>query len=164
MDAPDQMLAVRVTKGANWFYWIAGLSTVNSLMFAFGANLAFVAGLGFTLIADAFIDAGIQQGAPSTIRAFAILFDLIFIIGFALAGYYANKRFTWVFVIGLIVYAADALIVLALGDIMMALFHAWALFNIVRGFLACRQLQGAAAVRVAAENLALPLPPPPPQF
>ena len=35
-------------NGANWVYWIAGLSMVNSIVAAFGSELNFVVGVGVT--------------------------------------------------------------------------------------------------------------------
>ena len=49
----DPEWAPRVKRGANWFYWIAGLSVVNSIMFIAGANFQFVVGLGVTQIINA---------------------------------------------------------------------------------------------------------------
>jgi len=42
----------RALSGANWFFWIAALSIVNSVIFLSGADLAFVVGLGVTQIAN----------------------------------------------------------------------------------------------------------------
>ena len=35
----------QLKSGANWFYWIAGLSLINSAIFVFGGNVNFIAGL-----------------------------------------------------------------------------------------------------------------------
>ena len=138
---PNPEWEIRAKRGANWFYWIAGLSVVNSVLFVAGANVHFLAGLGLTEIVDALVDVVIRQGASPAFRAVAIVFDLVFIIGFALCGYYANKFSRTVFIIGIVVYALDALIVLALGSLLMLAFHAYALYSLIRGFLACRQIK-----------------------
>ena len=136
----DPELASHVRGGANWFYWIAGLSLVNSVVFFFGSPIAFIAGLGFTQIADEVVQLLIQNGAPSAFRAVVSVFDLVFLILFALLGYYANKRFAAAFIIGTAIYALDAILLLFIGAFFPAGFHAFALFFIVRGFLACRKL------------------------
>lgn len=156
---PDPELAAHVRNGANWFYWIAGLSIINSLIFLFGANVAFLAGLGFTQVVDAIIDISIQSGGPSALKAVAVVFDLVLVIMFALIGYYSNKRFTVAFIIGIAIYAFDSLLVLALGSFLPAGFHAFALFFIIRGFLACRKLNAFRSVQPAIVQ-----PPPPPAF
>jgi hypothetical protein len=146
-SGPDPELAGQVKRGANWFYWIAGLSVVNSVIFLFGADVAFLAGLGFTILVDALIDVSIHNGAPALLKAVAVIFDLILVIVFALFAYYAGKRFSVAFIIGILVYALDALLLLALGLYFMAAFHAFALFFIIRGFLACRKLNAYDASR-----------------
>jgi hypothetical protein len=138
---PDPELATRVKRGANWFYWIAALSVINSGAFMSGANFHFLAGLGVTEIADGLVEVFIDQGAPSAFKTVAIVFDLAVVIGFALAGYYANKLFRVAFIAGIGVYFVDALIVLLLGDFFMAGFHAFALYGLIRGFLACREIK-----------------------
>ena len=53
----DPALLAQLKSGANWFYWIAGLSVVNSLIFAFGGHTSFIAGLGLTQLIDGIFDA-----------------------------------------------------------------------------------------------------------
>src|SRR5579862_2442373 len=48
-------------KGANWFYWIAGLSIVNSLIMHGGGGIYFVVGLSVTLVVDAIALAVVQH-------------------------------------------------------------------------------------------------------
>lgn len=159
--APDiTRLEAEVKSGANWFYWIAGLSVINSLIFAFGGNVAFIAGLGFMQVIDAIAQAAIDDGGPTALRAVAVGFDLVFVIVFALAGYYANKRFIAAFAIGALIYIGDTVLVLFL-DLFMAAFHAFALFFIIRGFLACRKIR---TVVPPIQGEAAAPPPPPPTF
>src|SRR5262245_49374424 len=89
---PDPQLLNRARRGANWCYWIAGLSVINSVLFVAGANVHFLAGLGVTEIVDALVDVAIQQGAPTAFRAIAVVIDLVFVIGFVLCGYFASKK------------------------------------------------------------------------
>lgn len=158
-SGPDPALAAHARRGANWFYWIAGLSMVNSIAFLAGANFHFLAGLGVSEIADGISEAVIQDGGPMAIKGVAIVFDLIVFGGFALAGYFSNKLISPVFLIGIIIYAIDAVIVLLLGDLFMAAFHAFALYQLIRGFMACRELK-------QYQKMATPVlsPPPPPAF
>lgn len=157
---PDPALAAHARRGANWFYWIAGLSMVNSIAFLAGANFHFLAGLGVSEIVDAIGDEIIKQGGPNIIKVVAIGFDLIVFGGFALAGYFSNKLISPVFLIGIIVYAIDGVIVLILGDLFMAAFHAFALYQLIRGFMACRELKQYQKMPTPV----LSTPPPPPAF
>jgi hypothetical protein len=157
-SGPDPDLVERARGGAKWFYWIAALSVINSAAFIFGANFHFLAGLGLTEIADAVVGASIEQGAPGELKIVSVVFDLTVLISFALIGYFANKLSRTAFILGIVAYAFDALIVLVLGDYLMAGFHAFALFFIFRGFFACRQLKQYEKVASATTGL----PPPPP--
>ncbi|MBX7061975.1 MAG: hypothetical protein K1X52_09965 [Pyrinomonadaceae bacterium] len=156
---PDPALEAHAKRGANWFYWIAGLSAVNSGAFLMGAGFHFLAGLGITEVFDGLSEAFIENGLPNSVRFIAVFGDLLVVIGFALAGYWANKLVAPVFLIGIVLYFLDGLLVLAFGDIVMALFHAFALYQLIRGFLAVRELKKfyQASVPVA-------VPPPPPAF
>src|SRR6478672_13601536 len=115
VNAPNPEWEARVKRGANWFYWIAGLSVINSIAFAAGGNFHFLAGLGITEVADAVVDAFVNQGAPSAIRALSIVFDLIAIVGFGLCGFIVNKFSRTAFIVGIGFYFLDGLIVLLLG-------------------------------------------------
>ena len=132
-------LEQRMKNGANWFYWIAGLSLVNSLLFLAGTQVSFLGGLGISLVIDALVDGMIEAGGPTFLRIVAVV-NLAFVAGFAFFGYYAGKRFGGAFVLGIILYLLDSILVLLFGDYLMAAFHAFALFFIIRGYLACRGL------------------------
>ena len=153
---PDNTEAESNMKsGANWFYWIAGLSVINSLVYMSGADWSFLAGLGVTQLAEAFVDIAIEQGAPSAMKAIAIVFSLAAVVVFGLFGYYSGKRYTTVFAIGIGLYLLDGLLLLALGVFASAGFHAFALFFMIRGFLAGRELNAHAPGKVFQQ------PPPP---
>jgi hypothetical protein len=157
-NSPNPEWETRVKRGANWFYWIAGLSVINSIAFAVGAKFHFPAGLGVTEVADAIVDVFVNQGAPSAFRALSIAFDLIAVIGFGLCGYFANKFSRTAFIIGIGFYFLDGIIVLLLGDFFMVAFHAFALYSLIRGFLATREVKAFQAAAPVAG------PPPPPSM
>jgi len=142
---PNPELVAHARSGANWFFWIAGLSVINSVIFVLGADVAFLAGLGLTQLMDGIIGLSIEQGAPSFLKSVAVGFDFVLVAIFALIGYYAAKRFSAAFIIGIVIYVLDGLLLLLLGAYLTAGFHAFALFFIVRGFLACRKLNEHAA-------------------
>ena len=60
---PDPVTLAQLKNGANWFYWIAGLSLVNSAIFAFGGHVSFIAGLAYTQIIDAVERGGVGSAA-----------------------------------------------------------------------------------------------------
>ena len=135
---PDTLAQVR--SGANWFYWIAGLSLINSAIFLFGGEISFILGLAVTQVIDGLVGAAIAEGAPGGLKVIAVGLDLVVAFIFVLFGYFSNKGLALAFIIGSIIYIFDGLIYLAVGDMLAAGFHVFALFFIIRGFLASRRL------------------------
>ena len=132
-----------IRSGANWFYWIAGLSLVNSVIVLLKGNLSFVVGLGATQIVDGIAVAASQQlggnGGP-IVQAIALAVDACIASIFVLFGWLSNKRFAAAFVIGMIVYFLDGLIFLLVQDWLSIGFHIFALFCIGSGYSALRKL------------------------
>jgi len=123
--------ATRVRTGAKWFYWVAGLSLLNSAIVIFGGRAHFVVGLGITSVVDVVAK---RVGSAGT------ALDLVingFVAGiFVLFGSFALKSQKWAFITGMALYAADALLLLVARDFLSVAFHAYALFAIYRGLAA----------------------------
>jgi hypothetical protein len=121
----------RVHAAANWFYWIAGLSAVNSFLAFIHAPVRFIFGLGVTRM----LDAQAQQGGDSAGIGVALVVGVVAAAVFAAFGYFANQAQKWAFVTGLLLYGLDALLLLTMLPITLfsLLFHAYALFAISRG-------------------------------
>ena len=133
--------------GGTWFYYIAGLSIVNSILFWAGSTWAFVIGLGITDAANA-IGRDVITGTTGT--AIAIIFDIAVAGGFAGIGYLARKGIGWAFIVGMVVYLLDGLLLVWVTDWLSVAFHALALFYIFRGFQASRALRAQSAPPPAA--------------
>ncbi|HZF15018.1 MAG TPA: hypothetical protein VE046_03650 [Steroidobacteraceae bacterium] len=133
-DAAAALPAVQ--SGARWFWWIAGLSLVNIVMFQSGSNTSFVMGLGITAVSDAVFVGNKPVG-------FAI--DAIAIGLFVLVGYLGRRASLAAFYLGVTVYTFDALIFVYIKDWMPVAFHGLAIYFIVRGILALQ-----AALKVTA--------------
>lgn len=131
------VLQARTKGGANWFYWIAGLSAINSAIVLSGSNWHFLAGLGITdIIAYA------AQKAGSTGTLIGIVLNALALGVFVMFGVFANKNQTWAFVVGMLFYGLDALIFLVFGPEFLSLaFHAFALFQIFKGMQAANALK-----------------------
>lgn len=127
--------AARMHAGARWFYWIAGLSVVNSILVATGGNLHFVVGLGITSVVDA---AAKRLGSAGTVLD--VVINGFIAAVFALFGMFAGKAQKWAFVVGMALYAADGLLLLNGKDLLGVVFHAYALFAIYRGYQAAQQV------------------------
>ncbi|HPM80992.1 MAG TPA: hypothetical protein PLF81_09845, partial [Candidatus Anammoximicrobium sp.] len=81
LDALRAQLAqlhARGTSGAGWFYWIAALSLVNSIILLSGGDRHFVVGLGVTLVADVVAkEVADQEPEIATVaKGIAFAFDL----------------------------------------------------------------------------------------
>ena len=137
----------RFKSGANWFFWIAGLSLINSIIIFSGSQWSFIIGLGATQIIDAVgMEAAAEIGDFAKVVAF--LFD-VFVAGiFIIFGVFARKRYSWSFITGMVLYALDGLLFMMVGDFLSIGFHAFVLFCIFNGFKANKELaeQGTAAV------------------
>jgi hypothetical protein len=138
-------------SGSGWFYWIAGLSIVTSIIGFMGGSLSFMAGLGVTQIADAIALGASQNGSAlsSLLKATAVGFDVVVALIFVFFGYMSRKHLVWAYWMGLCFYVLDALILLAFQSWLSAAFHAYAIYCIWNGLQACRTLKKPASIEPA---------------
>jgi hypothetical protein len=130
--------------GATWFYWIAGLSVLNSLLFWFGTNLNFLLGLAFSQFIDVVLhEVSIDLGMENNliITGIALFLDLLIAGVFAIFGVFARKKYNWGFIVGMSLYTIDALLFLSLGSILSVAFHVLALIGLYSGIRALKQLK-----------------------
>jgi hypothetical protein len=141
-------------SGANWFFWIAGFSVVNSLILLANGQWNFLIGLGVTQLID-----GVAQGAAEnlggTATVVALFLDAMVAGFFVVMALLARRGFGWAFMLGMVVYALDGLLFLYVQQWFNVAFHAFALFYIYRGFAANSKLQ-----KLRAEAAFVPPPPP----
>ena len=129
----------RGKNGAGWFYWIAGLSLINSLMVLSGNDRSFALGLGLTLITDSIaLEASKDLGQSAIITAG--VFDAIVLGLIVLCGWLSQKRMLPIFAMGMALYLLDGLLCLLLSSMMCIAIHGFALWSMWTGFLAFRQL------------------------
>lgn len=129
----------RQQSGANWFFWIAALSLINSVIVLMGGRWSFLAGLGVTQIIDGFASALAREfGGAAT--AIALLLDLGAAAVVTFFGLLARQRHSWAFIIGMAVYVLDGVLFVLVQDWLPAAFHAYALFYIYRGLVANNRL------------------------
>lgn len=129
-----EMLARRRRSGALWFYWVAGLSLVNSLAVLTGQHWRFIVGLGITQVAD-----GLTMRSGHGMPVVALV-DVALIAGFILLGRFALQGRLWAFAVGAAFYALDGLIFLVVRDWVGVAFHAFVVVMTVRGLDAARRL------------------------
>jgi len=129
--SPSQVAPVNpiVQSAARWFWWIAGLSLVNIVLFQSGSHANFVVGLGITAVSDVVFASN---------KAIGFVIDALAVGFFVWMGALGSRGKLWAFYVGLAVYTLDALIYLSLKDWMPVAFHALAIFFIMKGVLSLR--------------------------
>ena len=140
-----KMLALenQIKGGTSWFFWIAGLSLLNSIIFFTGGSITFVIGLGATQFIDGFVSALIEDigsEAGTIIRVIGFGVDFLFAGIFAVFGILGRKKFRWAVIAGMVLYGLDGLISLAFGDWLSIIFHGLALFGLWKGQNAIKEL------------------------
>lgn len=153
-------LARRARVGANTFFWIAGLSVVNTVLALAGSDTRFVIGLGITQLVDAlayFVSLDIPDSAV-IIKAVAVLIDLVIVGIFTLFGYLAGRGRRWAFIVGMVLYALDALLTLVFQDWIGLAFHGFFLFGLFGGLRALNQLKNLQKPQVSdfPQNIGAP--------
>jgi hypothetical protein len=127
--------ASRVRSGAGWFLWIGILSVINSVILLTGGNWRFIFGLGVTQIVD-YVAKPLGAGG-----AFAdAIINGIIVAVLVLLYSFSRKGARWAFVVGMVLYAGDALIMGLLRDMFAFGFHVLALVYIWKGFKAAGEL------------------------
>lgn len=136
---PEMILQAQLQSGASWFYWVAGLSIVNSLIYFFGGSINFIFGLGVTQIVDV-----IGSELPQAGRLLSLLINGVIAGLFVVIGLFAMKRLVWVMIGGMILYGLDALLLVVLPekpDFLGIAFHVYVLYCLFRGLQASWSLQ-----------------------
>ena len=121
-----------ILSGARWFWWIAGLSLINTLAGISGTNINFVMGLSMVTLANIASAHTLLLGLLVT----ACLIGFYFVMGL-----YAQQEKIWAFYLGLAIYAVDTMLCLFLKDWFSAAFHAWPLWAIFRSVQRLKQVQ-----------------------
>jgi hypothetical protein len=127
-------------SGARWFYWIAGLSLINSIAALSNSSWSFLAGLGVTQFISGFA-LGLSQDLGGAVTVIAMILDVIVAGFFVLLGAMALKGHAWAFMLGLVLYALDGLIFLAFQMWFPLAFHAFVVYSLYRGLAANRKLK-----------------------
>jgi hypothetical protein len=151
------ILETNFRRGINWFYWIAGLSILNSLIYLFKGSLTFVVGLGITQIVDGMttgIAENLSSNGGTVIHAIGFLIDLAIAGAFVVAGLLGQKKHRWAIITGMIFYALDGVIFILFGAWLPVLFHVFALWNLWRGLQSLNELNSLPqSISVPAGNL-----------
>ena len=115
--------------GAKWFLWIFALSVVNTLISFFGGKISFIFGLGFTKLFDA-----IFFEIYGKLNWISLLISINISVIFLIIWNFSKKLSKGAFIIGMIIYGIDALLLGLLQDWASFAVHLYALFMIFKGY------------------------------
>lgn len=133
----QKLRAERVVKaGASWFLMVGVLSLINSVLSMSGAGIRFIFGLGIAQFVDGFAHQAGQSGMVPN-----LIINGCFAGVFVLFWNFARKGEQWAFLVGMGLYAIDAVVMLAFHDILAVAFHGYALYRIYRGLNGIRALK-----------------------
>jgi hypothetical protein len=123
------VLDKQLNSGANWFFWIAGLSLLNYVFLYSGSSRVLAVGLGITWIIDLIIGSWV-----------ALLLDSVVTVAVILLGILAKKGNSSVFIAGMILYGLDSILCLLVGRIVGFVIHLVILYYMYGGLNASMKL------------------------
>ena len=121
--------------GANWFYWVAILAVLNSIIvWYFGVPSQFF-GLGVTQ----YVDAHMVAAGPESQRLTGLALNAGIAVVLAAFGFLTRKGGDFAFILGMFLYFFDSIVALGYRDFFGFGFHMFALFFMFKGLLASRR-------------------------
>ncbi|MBL0312171.1 MAG: hypothetical protein IPP78_05530 [Holophagaceae bacterium] len=138
--------------GAGWFYWIAGLSLITSVVSLSGGTWSFLAGLGVTQLFDGFAIGLTKSGIGDWIKVLGFFLDVLAAAVFVVIGYFAKKGSRATYITGMVLYGIDSAILLLFQEWIGLAFHAFALFQIWNGLAALGWLNASSAAAAAIQS------------
>ncbi len=127
----------KIKKAANWFYWIAALSIINSILnFDTPSKTSFIAGLGICQVVDEVI-----MEMFGSYNYYATIINIIISLAIAFIGYKARNGNKIAFIIGLNLYALDGILFFYFNIWINFGFHILVLFFVYQGIPAINELK-----------------------
>lgn len=138
----QRMLLLRRAKGGiNWFYWVAGLVIINTIIFIAGSTPNYFIGLGANQLVDGYaVTVSTGTEVAPLMRWVAGAIDLLLAGVFIVFGYRGQRSYRVWIVAGIALYTLDGLISLIVSDWLGVAFHAFVIYSLVRGLRAMDQL------------------------
>jgi hypothetical protein len=138
-------------NGVSWFYWIAGLSLINTVVILFDGSWNFIAGLGITQLIDAFAYS-LAESFGNNIIYIGLFINLLIIGMYVVFGRLAHKKIKWAIITGMVLYSLDAVLFIIFQDYLAILFHIFAVYSIFRGLKAGSELSKVENITLEAES------------
>ncbi len=135
-DSARHVTRTSVLHGADWFFWLALLSVVNSLIVYFYNTPNTPIALGITQWLD-----GTNGGIGSAMTTGWLMINILIAVCLAMFGLFARKGSDVAFIVGIFVYAVDAFLMIGVRDVFGFGVHLLGLFFLFKGLLASRHLR-----------------------
>lgn len=127
--------------GANWFFWLAALSVLNSLAVYFISIGNTPVAFGVTQWIDGTTGPLTAEGWSPPLHLTGLIINILVAAGFAGFGYFARRGNDVAFLIGIFLYIVDAILSIGLRDFWGFSFHLVGFFFLFRGLLASRHVR-----------------------
>jgi hypothetical protein len=139
-------------RGSDWFFWIAALSTLNSVLTWFGTGRMMLMGLGTPLLVHGF-GSGLAQrfGSTTVIPVLTITLEVLIIAFFVVCGFLARRSWLGAIYAGVAVYLLDAALLAYFSIWLSVAFHGLVLYFILRTLPLHRALAKAQREKMAAD-------------
>ena len=131
----EARLAMTARSGANWFYWVAALSIINSVISLSGGHVSFLAGLAIPQVADVYA-AHLGYVGPY----FSLGTDLVLAFFFCGFGYLTTHGSRAAFIVGMVLYVLDGAVFFLFKLWLPLAFHGFVLFQMIVGWRARQKL------------------------
>jgi len=128
--------SAKLHNGSQWFLWIFGLSVINTLILFFGGNVSFIFGLGITQFFE-----GVYIGLFDELNLIGVIISIAISGIFLVIWHFSRNLSKPAFIIGMIIYTIDALILLVFQDWWSFGVHIYALFMIFKGLQSIDELK-----------------------
>jgi hypothetical protein len=132
-------LCQRYQSGVKWFYWIAGLSLISSIISMSGGRWGFLITLAATQFIDGFAQA-LAAELGGAVNVVGLVLDVLVTGVFVGFGLLAAKKFLWAYMLGMVIFLLDGLVLLLFQDFLGAAFHGLVLYWMFGGFQAGQKL------------------------
>ena len=135
-DSARHVTRTSVLHGADWFFWIAILSVINTLIVYFYQTPNTPVALGLTQWLD-----GTNVGITSALTPGWLVTDILIAAVLAMFGLLARRGNDLAFVVGIFLYVVDAMLTIGMRDFFGFGVHLIGLFFLCKGLLASRHIR-----------------------
>ena len=135
-DSARHVTRTSVLHSADWFFWLAILSVINSLIVYYYQIPNTPIALGITQWVD-----GTSKGFNASMSSSALAINILIAGVLAMFGFLARRGNDFAFVLGIFLYLVDAMLAIGVRDFFGFGVHLIALFFLVKGLLASRHIR-----------------------